>query len=304
MDILQREGQYPVPPGASHILGVEFAGTVEELGSGVNNWSVGDEVLGLATGGAYAEYIAIGTGFLLPKPSGMPWEVAAGIMENYITAYQALVTIAKIKEGDNVLIHTGASGVGTAALQIAKSFHAKRIFTTASSEEKLGFLHKLIGDNELLHTINYKKEDFEKHIMDATNKYGVDVLVDFVGQSHWNKNLGSLARDGRMVMLGLLSGLDVEKTSLGPILFKRLQITGSTLRSRSPEYQMNLVQNFGKDVFPHIVEQAFGNQGNGKRDAIQVVMHAVYSMEDIVKAHQDMESDASVGKIVVTVPTE
>ncbi|KIM28467.1 hypothetical protein M408DRAFT_69953 [Serendipita vermifera MAFF 305830] len=303
MDILQREGHYPVPPGASQILGVEFSGTIEKLGPNAGKWAVGDEVLGLATGGAYAEYIAIGVNFLLPKPPGMSWAIAAAIMENYITAYQALVTIAHLKEGENVLIHTGASGVGTAALQIAKAISVKKMFTTASSESKLQVLHKLVGDEGALHTINYKQENFETKIKQLTDNKGVDVLIDFVGQSHWEKNLGSLAVDGRMVMLGLLSGLDVEKTSLGPILFKRLQITGSTLRSRSKEYQTDLVQRFGQEIMPNISCRSFDDQGNGEADGkpIRVVIHRIYPLAEIVKAHQDMETDSSVGKIVVEI---
>ncbi|PVF97621.1 quinone oxidoreductase putative [Serendipita vermifera] len=301
MDILQREGQYPVPPGASQILGVEFSGIVEELGPNTGKWKVGDEVLGLATGGAYTEYIAIGADFLLPKPAEMGWEVASGIMENYVTAFQAIVTIAHLKEGETILIHTGASGVGTAALQLAKFLKAKHIFTTASSDSKLQFLHKLVPDNGILHTINYKSQDFEKEIKGVTGGKGVDVLIDFVGQSHWNQNLGSLALDGRMVMLGLLSGLNVEKTSLGPILFKRLQVTGSTLRSRSPQYQMGLVQQFGTEILPNISPEAYSDKGEVEGRGIQVVMHQVYPVTEIVNAHQDMENNASIGKIVITV---
>jgi NADPH:quinone reductase-like Zn-dependent oxidoreductase len=195
----------------------------------------------------------------------------------------------------------------------------KHIFTTASSEEKLQVLHKLIGDQEIFHTINYKKENFEEKIKDVTGNKGVDVLIDFVGQAHWNKNLGSLALDGRMVLLGLLSGwslmasirlsqqcftgLEVEKTSLGPILFKRLQITGTTLRSRSKEYQTEHIQRFGKEVLPKISCHTFDDKGNGGKDdkTIRVVLHRTYPLADIVKAHQDMETDAYVGKIVIEV---
>lgn len=193
------------------------------------------------------------------------------------------------------------------------------IFTTASSDSKLQFLHKLIGDENLLHTVNYRQEDFEKHIKSVTNDKGVDVLIDFVGKSHWNKNLGSLAIDGRMVILGLLSGvccvrvysspltymvgLDIENTSLGPILFKRLQITGSTLRSRSPAYQTELVQRFGREVLPKISDQAFDEDSapNKGIETIQVVIHQVYPLAEIVKATQDLEGDKSIGKIVIEV---
>lgn len=193
------------------------------------------------------------------------------------------------------------------------------MFTTTSSESKFEVLHKLIGDEGVFHTINYKKENFEAKIKELTNNRGVDVLIDFVGQSHWNKNLGSLAVDGRMVMLGLLSGrrpsylyesganrvigLEVEKTSLAPILYKRLQITGTTLRSRSKEYQADIVQKFGEEILPKISCKSFDDQGNGENDgkAIRVVMHQRYPLTEIVKAHQDMETDSSVGKIVVEI---
>ncbi|GAA6063132.1 hypothetical protein JCM10212_002335, partial [Sporobolomyces blumeae] len=218
MDIMQRKGQYPLPPGASPILGVEFSGTIDEAGE--SDLKQGEEVFGLATGGAYAEYIATPASMVVRKPSHVSWVQAAAVMENWLTAYQSLFTISDMKEGQSVLIHAGASGVGLAAIQLAKSFGAEHVFATAGTDEKVKFVEEHGAKG-----INYKTQNFADEVLKMTDNAGVNVVIDFIGASYWDKNLKSLARDGRMVMLGLMGGAKTEgPADLSQILFKRLRI--------------------------------------------------------------------------------
>ncbi|KAF5360837.1 hypothetical protein D9756_004962 [Leucocoprinus leucothites] len=249
MDIAQREGRYPPPPGASSILGVEFSGVISEIGPGVEGWAVGDQVLGLAGGGAYAEYILVASTHIIKKPASMSWVQAASIPEAFLTAYQALVMIGKMQRGDDVLIHAGASGVGIAAAQLARFFGADTVTATASTQEKIDWLLKI--PNGPTHAANYKTEDFSAVVKNVTNGKGVNVLIDFVGQSHFSKNLDALAVDGRMTMLAMLSGSVVEKVNLAPLLYKRLHVEGSTLRSRPAQYQADLIQQYDRVHHPH-----------------------------------------------------
>ncbi|EGN98161.1 hypothetical protein SERLA73DRAFT_183058 [Serpula lacrymans var. lacrymans S7.3] len=257
MDLSQRQGGYPVPPGASTILGVEFSGLVSELGPDVTSWNVGDEVFGLAGGGAYAEYINCHQGLLIPKPSHLSWVEAASIPENFLTAYQALIKYGEVEKNEDVLVHAGASGVGVAAIQLARVFGARSVTATASTQEKLDWL--LSMPNGATHGVNYKSQDFAEEVKSTTNGKGVEVVIDFVGQSHWTKNIESLAKDGRMTMLGVMSGNVVPSVDLLPILYKRLRIQGSTLRSRSVEYQAELIAVFKRDI----VDKISGADGVG-----------------------------------------
>ncbi|KAF9221531.1 quinone oxidoreductase putative [Gyrodon lividus] len=293
MDLSQREGKYPPPPGASNILGVEFSGTVHELGSGVTRWSLGDEVFGLAGGGAYAEYVVSNQGLLIKKPAHLSWVEAASIPENYITAYQALVKYGEVKKGDNVLVHAGASGVGVAAIQIARVFGASSVTATASTKDKLDWLLSI--PNGATHAVNYRTEDFAAQVKKTTNGRGADVVIDFVGRSHWEKNIESLAIDGRMTILALLSGNEVHSVNLSPILYKRLKIQGSTLRSRSLEYQTELV---GSANFQVIVDKITGAAGSG---VIRTYIHTVYPWTEIQEAHREMAENKNSGKIIATV---
>ncbi|KAH6911424.1 hypothetical protein BKA70DRAFT_1267617 [Coprinopsis sp. MPI-PUGE-AT-0042] len=258
MDILQREGRYPLPPGASKdILGVEFSG-VTELGTNVERWQVGDEVFGLTPGGAYAEYLVAPQKNIMKKPESLTWVEAASIPENLLTAsFQALVLISEVRENDNVLVHAGASGVGVAALQLAHLYKASKVIATTSTQEKVDWLLKL--PNAATHGANYNA-GLRLH------GHGADVVIDFVGQSHFNKNLAAMAKDGRMTMLGLLA-----VSEGGAVATSRLRIEGTTLRSRSMSYQANLVSRF------------------------------VYPWQDIIEAHNEMESNKNSGKIVIEV---
>ncbi|KAF9063280.1 hypothetical protein BDP27DRAFT_1478656 [Rhodocollybia butyracea] len=292
MDILQRNGNYAVPAGASDILGVEFSGTVSSLGEGTTKFKVGDEVFGIAGGGAYAEYIVVSETHLLPKPSHLSWVEAASIPEAFLTAYQAVVVYGEMKEGESVLVHAAASGVGIAAIQMARVKGAKTVIATASTRDKLDWLVSI--PNGATHGVNYKTQNFAEEVKKITDNNGCDVVVDFVGQSHWNMNIESMARDGRMTMLALLSGSKVSEFNLGALLFKRLRIQGSTLRSRTTQYQADLINKFTGDLLGMIT----GKDGQGP---IKTYIHKVYSWKDIQDAHRDMEGNQTIGKLIVVV---
>ncbi|KAF9468670.1 quinone oxidoreductase [Collybia nuda] len=299
MDISQREGFYPPPAGSSSILGVEFSGEISEVGAGVSEWRVKDEVLGLAGGvslnrthGAYAEYIVAPATHILRKPKDLSWVEAAGIPEVFLTAFQALVMYGEVKTQDDVLVHAGASGVGVAAIQLARLYGANAVIATASTQEKTEWLLNI--PNGATHTANYKIDDFSTVVKDVTNGKGVDVVIDFVGQSHWKKNIDSMAVDGKMTMLALLSGSEVAEVDLKPILYKRLRIQGSTLRSRSISYQADLIARFNREVLQKIT----GAEGNGP---VRLYIYKVYPWTEIQEAHRTMQSNTNSGKIIVEV---
>ncbi|KAL2912222.1 hypothetical protein HK105_208290 [Polyrhizophydium stewartii] len=278
MDILQRNGLYPPPPGASEILGVEFAGEVVQLpAEGTGKFHVGDKVFGLVYGGAYAEFVAIDERMAIAVPEGMSLDEASAIPEVWFTATQALFLVNRLQPGEDVLIHAGASGVGTAAIQLARQHGA---------DDKARMCESLGATT----AINYKTDDFAKRVHEVTGGRGVDVIVDFVGASYWDRNLESLAIDGRMVMLAFLGGAKIESSNIGVILRKRLQINGSSLRSRTLDYQIELRDRFVRDSLP-----LFAN------GSLKPVIDRVFSWHQIGDAHRHMESNASVGKIVVHV---
>jgi NADPH2:quinone reductase len=284
MDISQREGRYPLPPQAPKTLGVEFSGIVESLGESTTGFKEGEKVFGLAYGGAYAEFIAVSETMCIHLPDELSFEQAAGIPETWITATQALWTIGCFKPGEKVLIHAGASGVGICAIQLAVSHGASAIFTTAGSDEKIDFCTNKLGATAGL---NYHKQDFAAEILEATNNEGVDVVVDFVGQSHFNKNIKVAAKDGRIVLLALVSGHMVNEVDLGQILFKRLRIEGTTLRSRTPEYQEVIKNKFLEEGLPGL--------RSGK---YKIFIEKTFSWKDIAEAHKLMESNKTSGKII------
>jgi len=292
MDITQREGNYPPPSGSSSILGVEFSGHVSELGPEVSEWKVGDEVFGLAGGGAYAEFIAVPQGNILKKPAHLSWVEAAGIMENYLTAFQALVMYGEVKKDDHILIHAGASGVGIAAIQLARVYEAKTVTATASTEDKLSWLLSI--PNGATHAVNYKTQNFAVETRKTTDGQGVDVVIDFVGKTHWAQNIESMAVDGKMTILALLGGSTVEVVNLRPILSKRLKIQGSTLRSRSLAYQADLIARFSREISGMIT----GSEGDCP---IRVYIHKVYPWTHIQDAHREMAENKNIGKIVAEV---
>ncbi|SAL96191.1 hypothetical protein [Absidia glauca] len=289
MDIVQRQGFYPPPPGASEILGVEISGVVDSVGEDVTKFKQGDEVFGLMGGGGYAEYAVMDERLVISKPKEITFEQAAAIPETWFTAYQALFLVSQLQKGEDILIHAGASGVGIAAIQLAKEAGANRIFITAGSDEKVEFC-KSLGATD---GINYKTQDWAKIIGEETAGKGVNVVVDFIGKDYFAKNLQIMGFDARMVILAFMSGSTVDEVNLRLILGKRLRIQGSTLRSRSVEYQAVLRD----EVYNHAIKDHFGC-AEGK---FKIFIDSVYDWKNIIKATEHMEANKSMGKIVVHV---
>ena len=288
MDLLQRTGNYPLPPQAPLTLGVEFSGTIVSLGPGSHSPHLlpGTPVFGLAYGGAYAQYIAVSSSMLLPKPTHLSFVSAAGIPETFFTATQALHFVLGITPGKSILWHAGASGVSIAGIQLSRLAGAGKIFATAGTREKCAFIEGELGATK---AFNYKDEDWVKGILDATDGKGVDLIVDFVGGDYVQKNLEVAARDGRICMLGLMGGRVVEKLDVGQLLYKRVRIEGSTLRSRDEEYQGRL-----KDKLEENLEQFESGE-------LKVFVDTVLPWEEIQKAHGILEENRTMGKIVCTV---
>lgn len=289
MDILQREGRYPVPPQAGPILGVEFSGHIESLGAGCDDsFKKGDEVFGLAYGGAYAEYVAVSTRMITHKPPHLSWEQAAGVPETWITATQALHLVGEFSAGKSVLWHAGASSVSIAGIQLALAGGASQVFITAGSQEKVDFCVEKLGATK---GFNYHTEDWAKGILDATNGKGVDIIVDFIGQNYFQGNLDAAALDGRIVQLGQMSGSKLkEGIDISAFIRKRIRFEGSTLRSRDGEYQGKLMDTLTNIVVPKFEDGSY-----------KICVEKVFPWEEVVEAHQMMESNTSKGKIICTV---
>ncbi|KAL9934482.1 hypothetical protein V8E36_006938 [Tilletia maclaganii] len=294
MDILQREGKYPLPPGAPEVMGVEFSGTVaafEPRANSSQHWSVGDEIFGLTLGGCYAEYVVAQARMTLPKPSHISHAEAASIPEAWFTAFQALRLLSDLQPGEDVLIHAAASGVGLAAIQLARDFGASKVFVTAGSQDKIDFC-KSLGATE---GINYKNGDWGKELNTLTEGKGVNVIMDFIGSSYLRANLDSLRLDGRMTLQGLMGGTKLSPDfDISAILGKRLTIRGSMLRSRSLDYQSDLVQAF-------LREGVLDKCVHSERAQHKLVIHKLFPWTDIKAAHQEMEGNRNVGKIVMTI---
>ncbi|KAL8653800.1 MAG: hypothetical protein Q9226_003700 [Calogaya cf. arnoldii] len=242
MDLLQRMGMYPVPPQAPSTLGVEFSGTVEEFGKcseeDKQGFEVGDEVFGLAYGGAYAEFIVVSMRMLMRKPEELSWEEAAGVPETWITATQAMYLIGSFNPGKSILWHAGASSVSIAGIQLSAHDSASQIFVTAGSQSKIDFCVQELGATA---GFNYHTQDWTKEILAATDGKGVDIIVDFVGATYFQGNLDAVAMDGRIVHLGAMGGTKVpEGTDIGAFVRKRVRFEGSSLRSRDEGYQGRL----------------------------------------------------------------
>ncbi len=283
-DILQRKGKYPPPAGASELLGLEISGTVAEVGKSCTKWKVGDHIMGLLPGGGYAEYAVIHEDMALPKPDYLTFEQAAAIPEVFLTAYQALVWLAGIQETERVLIHAGASGVGSAAIQLAKTFNAE-VFVTASAG-KHDICRKLGAD----HIIDYKTTSFEEYVKAKTSGKGVHIVVDFIGGPYFKFNINSLSLDGRLVMLALMGSGPVSEIDLRKIIGKRLKVMGSTLRSRALDYQIRLTKDFSDSSIPYF------HSGQ-----LQPVVDRVFDWKEVAQAHTYMEENRNSGKIILKI---
>lgn len=284
-DLLQKAGKYPVPEGASPIIGLEMAGVVEKTGSEVFDFKKGDRIFGLLPGGGYAEYCTIHQGMALQIPDELSFEEAAAISEVFLTAFQAINWLGELSNGETILIHAGASGVGTAAIQLAKQLKQARVITTAGMDKKNELCESLGSDL----SINYKENDFSEIIESHFGEECVDVIIDFIGSPYWDMNISVLGLDGRLVYLAMLGGATVEKLSLVPILRKRLSIKGSTLRNRSDEYKIKLTQEFKDKALQLFIK--------GK---LKPIIDSIYDWNNVEEAHSRMKNNTNAGKIILT----
>lgn len=284
-DLHQRAGKYPPPEGASEILGLEMAGIVDKVGSKVTRWSEGDRVFALLPGGGYCEYCTLHEDMAMPIPDRLSFEEAAAVPETFLTAYQALSWLGNLKQLETVLIHAGGSGVGTSAIQLARQLYNATVVTTAGKQRKLEACLNLGAQ----YAFNYKEQDFAEKITKELGENAVNLVVDFIGAPYWEKNVEVLSMDGRLVYLSFLGGHRLEQMSLAPLLKKRLTIMGSTLRSRSPEYKIELTQAFSTDCMPLLED-----------GSLSPVIDSVFDWEDTEEAHQRMENNQNTGKIVLT----
>ncbi|PPK84088.1 putative PIG3 family NAD(P)H quinone oxidoreductase [Neolewinella xylanilytica] len=283
-DLLQREGKYPVPAGANPIMGLEVAGTVIELGEKVTGFEIGDNVCALVNGGGYAQRIAVDHRMLLKLPERLSFTKAAAIPEVFLTAFQALHWIARLQADDTVLIHAGASGVGTAAIQLVRLAGAVPIVTASAHK------HQAVTDLGAARCIDYTAEDFAEAVQDFTAGKGANVILDFVGGPYLQQNLEAAAIDARIVSLAALGGARVEAFSMAPFLRKRVQLTGTTMRSRTDEYRQRLTADFRERIWPGFAD-----------GSLQAVVDTIYDWEEVAAAHRYMASNANVGKIVLTI---
>jgi tumor protein p53-inducible protein 3 len=293
-DLLQRQGKYPVPAGESETLGLECSGIIEESKSPL--WKKGDRVMGLLGGGGYAEYARINHNHLLNIPSQMSFKQAAALPEAWLTAFQLIYWIGDIKTrlSDaselSYLVHAGASGVGTSLIQIIKMIlQSENLFVTVGSEEKKKFLNEKLSVNPAF-IINYKTQDFKEEIQRLTNSKGVDYIFDCVGGSYWDKNVDSLAQDGIWALYGLMGQGSVNGDLLARLMRKRGQIRSTTLRSRSIDYKKELIQDFNKTLMDRFVD-----------GTLETIIDSEFDIEQVQKAHERMETNQNVGKIVLKI---
>jgi putative PIG3 family NAD(P)H quinone oxidoreductase len=283
-DLLQRKGLYPAPPDASPLMGLEVSGTVMAVGSGVDQWKVGDRVCALTPGGGYAEEVTAPAGHCMPIPQGISMLQAAALPETYLTVWANLIERAKLARNETALIHGGSSGIGVTAIQMAK-WAGATVITTVGSDEKASACSKLGADL----VINYKAQDWAAVVKDFTKGKGVNVILDMVGGPYIERNIRSLALEGRLVQIAFLQGSRVE-LDLMPVMMKRLTVTGSTLRARSVEEKSRLIATMRHALWPEL-----------SAGRLLPVMHSVFPLSEVSKAHDLMESSAHIGKIMLKV---
>ncbi len=285
-DVIQRQGLYPAPKGASDIPGLEVAGTIVGLGADgggdAGGWAIGDVVTALVTGGGYAEYCTAPAPQCLPVPKGLSMVEAAALPETFFTVWSNVFDRAGLTSGERFLIHGGTSGIGTTAIQLAKAFGAE-VFATAGSDEKCDACRKLGAD----HAINYQTQDFVDIVKDATGGKGVHVILDMVGGDYIARNLRAAGVDGRIVNIAYLKGSKVE-INLIAVMLKRLTLTGSTLRARDVAFKAAIAEHLLQKVWPLI-----------EAGEIEPVIHATFPLAEAADAHRLMESSAHIGKIVL-----
>jgi len=282
-DVLQRQGDYPPPPGASDIPGLEVAGEVVRCGPGISSLSVGDDVMALVTGGGYAEYCVAPALQCLPIPGNLSMAEAAAIPETFFTVWNNVFDRCGLQEGESFLVHGGSSGIGTTAIQLAHAFGA-RVLATAGSAEKCRVCEELGAER----AINYREEDFVAVVKDVTDG-GVNVILDMVGGDYIQRNIKAAAPDGRICNIAFLNGSSAE-INLMPVMLKRLTVTGSTLRAMPVVFKAAIAENLRTKVWPLI-----------EVGDVKPVIHATFPLAEAAEAHRLMESNQHIGKIVLTV---
>jgi NADPH:quinone reductase len=282
-DVMQRQGRYPPPPGASDLPGMEIAGEVVALGSDVTALKLGDQITALLPGGGYAQYAVAAAALCLPVPQGLSMTEAAAIPETFLTVWTNVFERGGCKAGDTVLIHGGTSGIGTTAIQLAKAFGA-RVFATAGTADKARACERLGAERG----IDYRTEDFVDVIRQATAGYGVDVILDMVGGSYLARNLEVAAVEGRLVIISMLGGAKAE-INLAVVVTKRLTVTGSTLRARTVAQKASVAAAVQRHVWPLLSE-----------GRVRPVIYATFPLAQASEAHRLMETSNHIGKIVLT----
>jgi NADPH2:quinone reductase len=283
-DVMQRKGQYPPPKGASDIPGLEIAGTIVAVGTGVSDWREGDQVCALVTGGGYAEYCVAPAAQCLVIPHGLSNIEAAAVPETFFTVWDNVFTRGQLKEGETLLIHGGSSGIGTTAIQLACARSAE-VIVTAGTAEKCAACEALGAKR----AINYRDEDFVEIVKEVTGGKGVDVVLDMVGGDYTIRNLNALGQGGRLVQIAVQNGTKAE-IALHLIMIKQLVLTGSTLRARPIAAKAEIADALREHAWPLIAQ--------GK---VKPLIHKTFSLDDASKAHALMDTSAHIGKIVLTV---
>ncbi|MBL8521698.1 MAG: NAD(P)H-quinone oxidoreductase, partial [Betaproteobacteria bacterium] len=283
-DVIQRQGLYAPPPGASPVMGLEVAGDIVAVGAQVTQWKVGDAVCALTPGGGYADYCAAPAAHCLPVPAGLTQLEAAAVPENFFTVWVNVFDTCKLTVGERFLVHGGSSGIGLTAIQLAKAFGAEA-FTTVGNAAKQAFCQSIGAD----HVFNYKTDDWLAGIQAATQKKGVNVILDMVGGPYIEKNLRALALEGRYCFIAFLEG-GTATVDFRPLMMKRQTITGSTLRARPDAQKAAIAVALKEKVWPLI-----------EAKTVKPVIHETFALENIVAAHQLMESSAHIGKIMLKV---
>ena len=282
-DVMQRQGHYPPPPGASDIPGLEVAGTIEAVGADSGNWRVGDTVCALVAGGGYATKCVAPAVQCLPVPASLDFVSAAAIPETFFTVWTNVFERAGLKTGESLLVHGGASGIGTTAIQLAAA-RGSRVFATAGSPEKCRACEGLGAER----AINYRSEDFVEVVRELTGGRGVDVVLDIVGGSYVNRDLAALAMDGRVVVIGFMEGEPTATVDLRRILGRRLTITGSALRPRSVKEKGDIADALRREVWPLL-----------ERGVVKPIVDRTFPLPEAAAAHRLMESGEHLGKIVL-----
>lgn len=283
-DLMQARGSYPPPPGASEILGLEMAGVIEAVGADVTGWRAGDRVCALLPGGGYAEKTAVPQGMLLRLPDEWTFAQGTAVPEVWLTAFVNLFQEGNLQPGETVLLHAGASGVGTAAIQLAKNIGA-RVFVTAGQAHKLARCRELGADL----AINYKEQDFLQEVLAATNGEGVDLILDPVGGAYLERNVKALRPFGRLVNIGLLGG-GPGQMNVALLLRKRLRLVGSTLRSRPLPQKIAITRQFESQFWPHLLS-----------GELQPIIDTEFPIQEAQAAHAYVAQDRNVGKVILTV---